>query len=119
MGNKADSVRPEKITETERAHALKNSKTRNKNNMKIIWIILQVAAGICSFTCQSMDEAIEKCRHTWECHCYSYNEAAELCLLKYSVGWTLEYDEDFDSACLYGEGYYGYYMEGGDLEDCS
>ena len=50
---------------------------------------------------------------------FSYNEAAELCLLKYSVGWTLEYDEDFDSACLYGEGYYGYYMEGGDLEDCS
>lgn len=48
----------------------------------------------------------------------SYNEAAELCLLKYSVGWTLEPDDDFSSACLYGEHLDGYYMDGGDLEEC-
>ena len=65
-----------------------------------------------------MDEAIERCRHTWECHCYSYNEVAELCLLKYSVGWTLEADDAFTSACLYGELMDGYYMEGGDLDAC-
>ncbi len=37
--------------------------------------------------------------------------------LKYSVGWTMP-DDDFSSACLYGGHLDGYYMEGGDLEEC-